>query len=282
MALLLHSMFEFWPIIEKILKLSDAKLVTEIGSENATTTKALCDWAVLDKACRIISVDVKPDEQLLALAKDFKQLKVLAKSSLEVLPELPVQDIYLIDGDHNYYTVYSELQKIHEKSVAHGHPVIIILHDVGWPCARRDLYYYPSLIPESFRQPFSFDMGITLDNSGLISGGFRGESAFACAEKEGGPRNGILTAIEDFMGQNPVYEFDKIDAVFGLGIMISDQHPVKVLVTDCITSYSGNFLLSTLERNRLELFLRVIALQDEVLELKKSQDSSISPSTPSQ
>ncbi len=31
---------------------------------------------------------------------------------------------------------------------------VLILHDVGWPYGRRDLYYTPETIPEEFRQPY--------------------------------------------------------------------------------------------------------------------------------
>ena len=62
-----------------------------------------------------------------------------------------------IDGDHNWYTVYNELQLLAE--VARARPArrcrVLILHDVGWPYGRRDLYYAPEQIPEEFRQPYA-------------------------------------------------------------------------------------------------------------------------------
>ena len=65
-------------------------------------------------------------------------------------------DAALIDGDHNWYTVYNELQLLAEVAREAGAPLpVLIMHDVGWPYGRRDLYYAPEQIPEEFRQPYA-------------------------------------------------------------------------------------------------------------------------------
>lgn len=41
---------------------------------------------------------------------------------------------------------------------------------------------------------------------------------------EGGPRNGVLTAVEDFLAENPsAYHFCRIRLEYGLGILQSRQ-----------------------------------------------------------
>ena len=73
-----------------------------------------------------------------------------------MLPGLPPVDAALIDGDHNWYTVYHEMKAIAEVARANGAPLpVMILHDVGWPYGRRDLYYAPDTIPEECRQPYA-------------------------------------------------------------------------------------------------------------------------------
>ena len=63
-------------------------------------------------------------------------------------------DVVLIDGDHNWYTVFNELRLIEEMSRLKGFPMpLVMFHDIGWPYGRRDMYYNPSDIPEEFRQP---------------------------------------------------------------------------------------------------------------------------------
>ena len=81
-------------------------------------------------------------------------------------------DAALIDGDHNWYTVYHELRLLHEVARAAGEPLpLLILHDVGWPYGRRDLYYGPEQIPEEFRQPYA-QQGMLKGSSELLEAGW--------------------------------------------------------------------------------------------------------------
>ena len=73
---------------------------------------------------------------------------------------------------------------------------LLILHDIGWPLARRDAYYAPERIPAEHRQPLAHNTFLLPDEPGTADEGM----PFACvAAREGGPRNGILTAVEDFL-----------------------------------------------------------------------------------
>ncbi|MBL7373602.1 class I SAM-dependent methyltransferase, partial [Escherichia coli] len=77
-----------------------------------------------------------------------------------------------------------------------GKPLLALMHDVSWPCARRDCYYAPDRIPEEHRHPHSFDGGVSLGQPDCLPNrGFRGAGSFAWALHEGGPRNGVLTAV---------------------------------------------------------------------------------------
>ena len=58
-------------------------------------------------------------------------------------------DAVLIDGDHNWHTVYNELKIVDEFQVW----PITLLHDIDWPYGRRDVYYDPSTVPAEYRQP---------------------------------------------------------------------------------------------------------------------------------
>ena len=67
---------------------------------------------------------------------------------------------------------------------------LLILHDVGWPYGRRDLYYAPEQIPEEFRQPY--------DRRGMMPGqrelARRGRAQPAIWQRgraRAGPRNGV-------------------------------------------------------------------------------------------
>ena len=84
------------------------------------------------------------------LAQKFSgnpNVSVKKGTSLEILPHLDgAFDCILIDGDHNWYTVYEELKTISSRSLLRPGG-IIFFHDVEWPWGRRDMYYQPELIP---------------------------------------------------------------------------------------------------------------------------------------
>jgi hypothetical protein len=144
-----------------------------------------------------------------------------------------------------------------------GRPFLAIYHDVAWPCARRDQYYDPSRIPRPFLQPHTWDRGIVPGEPGTVAGGFRGEGHWACAIREGGPQNGVLTAIEDFVrGREHELSWGFVPAVFGLGVLFSTSAPWAELLTHLLLPYHDNPLLERLERNRLDCYLSVIAWQD--------------------
>ena len=73
----------------------------------------------------------------------------LKTRSLDYLasPDFKGFDLYMIDGDHNYYTVTKELETIHQ----HFKPEdIVLFNDVVGPYATRDLYYDPDFIPPEY------------------------------------------------------------------------------------------------------------------------------------
>lgn len=133
--------------------------------------------------------------------------------SLQVLPTLDLPfNCILIDGDHNWYTVYNELKLIDERNLLRPGGVIFF-HDVAWPWARRDMYYQPETIPPEYRH--KCEEVIDPEKSGPLGG-----IEFRKACFEGGARNGVLTAIEDFLREERTsYRFFRVTAGHGLGIL---------------------------------------------------------------
>ncbi len=260
--LLLHSMSEFHEIIFELLDRTQPKTIMEIGSETGIVSDRLVSYCQEHNA-RLITIEPIPAEHLIERATNSEAFDLVIGQSIVHLREHGCDaDLVLIDGDHNYYTVFNELSLIQESWAKAGRHGIILMHDVGFPWARRDLYYDPSSIPESERHPYSYELGVTLDCTEAIRGGFRGEGQFACALTEGGPKNGVLTAIEDFLAANEQYSFRHIDAVFGLGVLYRRGGDFAPAVESVFNRYD-TALLRRMERNRLELYLRVIELQDQ-------------------
>ena len=145
------------------------------------------------------------------------RVRVAKGTSLDVLPTISEAfDCILIDGDHNWYTVYNELRLIHQRSLlAEGG--LILLHDVGWPYGRRDMYYNPEAIPSAYRQPYALKgivrgQSVLADDAGI-------NDMRANARHEGGYRNGVQTAAEDFLRETDAYVSYFSTLEHGLGVL---------------------------------------------------------------
>jgi hypothetical protein len=268
--LLIHSMSEFSEIILAVLEISDTKNIVEIGAEYGGNTAMLADFAG-ERGGSLVSVDPAPKPEFLDWVEAHPSVRHIGKPSLQAFAELANVDAWVIDGDHNWYTVYNELKQADAICKRDGKPLLAILHDVNWPSGRRDMYYAPDAIPAAFRHPYSYDGGAVLDQSDLVfQQGFRGHGHFAWAMHEGGPRNGVLTAIEDFLEEEHAagreLGFAEIPAVFGLGVLFDLNAEWSGRVAEAVLPYHDNKLLRTLEENRLRNYLRVIELQDAALQ----------------
>lgn len=139
--------------------------------------------------------------------------------SLDVLPDVGLVDVALIDGDHNWYTVHHELQLLQRAARSAARPTpLAICHDACWPYGRRDMYHNPETIPPAYRHPW--------ERAGILPGSSvlhrdRGLGVrFANARDEGGPRNGVMTAIEDFVATaNEPLDLTVLPVLHGLAII---------------------------------------------------------------
>jgi hypothetical protein len=265
--LLIHSMAEFSDLILQSLTLADARTIAEIGTEAGGMSALLADYCRAQGGA-LTCIDPAPQPAFVHWLASHPEVRHLATTSLDALSEISVHDAWIVDGDHNWYTVYHELQQIKAICRRRGTPLLAFLHDVGWPCARRDQYYAPDRIPAAHRHPHSFDGGATLDRAKLVEGsGFRGMGQFAFALTEGGPRNGVMTAIDDFLREEleggRAYGFAEIPAVFGLGVLFDTDATWSEALADLLLPYHQNRLIRTLEQNRLRNYLRVIELQEQ-------------------
>lgn len=226
-------MQHFWEnCIRPLLESIDARRIVEIGVGDGGDTKNLLSYAEpMDGHIDAIDPDACCDiEQWTSPALHYHK-----DLSLNVLGTLADYDAVLIDGDHNWYTVYHELLMIGQTAKKMGKFPLIMLHDVGWPYARRDLYYSPETIPPAFRQPFE-RKGLLPDSHGLSDDASFNEG---CNNSiyEHAIKNGVLTAVEDFLGEtDEKIRFVQIPGWHGLGILASEvlisDHPRLHLLLD--------------------------------------------------
>lgn len=209
--------------IVPIAKKRGWKKLCEIGASKGNSTDQLLK---LPDICHTI-IDPGLDADLAAKYTADRRVTVLRNLSLKALAEMEGQyDCFLIDGDHNWYTVWNELNMIRQRGLLRPGGMIFF-HDVEWPYGRRDLYYQPETIPIGYRLEFK-RKGVLRGHNALVdSGGANWH--LSNAVREGGPRNGVLTAIEDFLAEHPSeYQFCRIRVQFGLGILQSrSSDPAK-------------------------------------------------------
>jgi cephalosporin hydroxylase len=266
-------MFPFWEsVVAPAIAASGAKRIIEIGALRGETTVLMLEALGPDAELHVVDPvpAFDPEEHI----KRFPGRYVFHRDlSLNVLPDAEPFDVALIDGDHNWYTVYNELRLLREASRRGGRPLpLLIMHDVGWPYGRRDLYYSPDQIPAEFRQPYARrgmrpgrksllprgGMNITLDN----------------AEQEGGPRNGVMTAVDDFVAEHDVpLRVLVIPIYFGLAIVaeerLLDERPELRSLLDGFESEAGKEkLLELSEEIRIEATVfehNIFRMHDEQL-----------------
>jgi len=264
--LLIHSMSEFRDIILEALNLADARSIVEIGAEYGGMSTLLADHAGA-RGGRLTSIDPAPKPQFLDWVASRPDVEHVASTSLSVILDMTHVDAWVVDGDHNWFTVYHELQAIEAVSRRDGKPMLVFLHDVCWPCGARDAYYAPDQIPEHFRQPYSYSGGSFPGHSQLVPNrGFRGMGHWAAATHEGGPRNGVRAAVEDFVNDVQVaggnLGYAEVPAVFGLGVLFDLEASWSKNLAQLLAPYHDNRLLRSLEENRLANYLQVLELKD--------------------
>jgi cephalosporin hydroxylase/glycosyltransferase involved in cell wall biosynthesis len=198
--------------------------VVEIGALRGETTELLLD--ALPRDAQLHVIDPLPQFDPSEHERRFGGRYVFHRdTSHAVLRDLEAVDVAIVDGDHNWFTVYRELDLLRQAARAAGSPLpALILHDVLWPYGRRDLYYEPARIPEEFRQPHE-RRGMKPGQAELLppdEGGIN--PTLHNATTEGGARNGVMTAIDDFVAEHdqPVRRV-VLPIYFGLAIVADEE-----------------------------------------------------------
>ncbi len=253
--LLLHSMALFREILEVVFEHRHIATVVEIGVETGQVSGLYAELGADDVYC----IEPIPSDELRAQMAEHPALHLVERHSPAALAELPIADLYVLDGDHNYATVRAELNWILE----HAPEAMVAFHDVLWPCSRRDLYYQPSLLRADQRHSCTED-GPTVWHDRMTSSGFIGCGAFTGATQAGGEENGVLTAIEDAVAHDDSRRFTIVPAIFGLGLLLHADTANDTRLLGALRPYTHSRLLMAMENNRIALYTRVLAMQAEM------------------
>lgn len=251
----LYSMSNWAPIYLPLLEKISPKRIVEIGVELGGNT------AVLEKFCIQYRVELHlVDTDLKAKTEGFEHdmLFYHQKKSIDFFADFRGAQVYFIDADHNYQSVFAELELIgraHKKE----DPLLVILHDTGWPCGFRDCFYDPSTA-ESPKDTISVVKGPVPWRSDLVEGGF-GAALFGWKNREGGAKNGVRHAIEDFVGQRSGWSrmyFTPFYGICFLWLESSLSEDLQHDIRDWLVSLErAEPIFATLEWNRLLLYLKI-------------------------
>lgn len=259
-------MNRFWEaVIRPCLESIQAKSIVEIGSDRGLGTKKIIDYCK-EYNGKLISIDPFPKYDYEEWEKESEgRFKLYKDLSLNRLPLLNQYDAILVDGDHNWYSVYNELTII-KKVFGEKELPLIFLHDIGWPYARRDLYYNPDNIPEAYRQPYE-KKGILPGELNLVEhGGLNDHLNNSIYENN--LKNGVLTAIEDFLNELDSPDdigFIGMPGFFGLGIIYSKNKHKSIL--DVIHSESLNYRITEeVEKERVQKLIENKNISDTLKE----------------
>jgi hypothetical protein len=198
------SMAQLWDsTVLPLLEAHSPKTVIEIGANQGSQTRLIAAWASEHRAVLHV-VDPMPAFDTDAYEREWSGHLVVHRTvSLSALALIGSADMVLVDGDHNWYTVLNELGEIDRLN---SDWPLVVIDDVGWPYGRRDMYYDPETVPAEHRHPFrkSALRRFRSDGGGLrrlrsALGREELSTGFFNATHEGGPHNGVLTAVEDFL-----------------------------------------------------------------------------------
>jgi GT2 family glycosyltransferase len=272
-------MLAFWDdLIEPLLDLLRPERILEIGSDRGTTTRALLDYAE-EHGTTVHVIDPRPNFDTAELEREHAGRVVFHRAlSLEVLPKLEPVDVALIDGDHNWYTVFNELRLLEGRADdERTQPPVIALHDVGWPYGRRDLYYDPESIPADKRSAYE-RRAIHPDSDDLVEEGINAH--LANAVRPAPERSGVLGGIEDFMEKSGRdWELYELAGDHGLGVLIARETlDRRSEIADLLDSTSRpEFLrrrVEALERARIDTEVRRAKAGREATAARKAAEAA--------
>lgn len=265
-------MNRFWKdIILPIIQKSNSKHIIELGCDSGKNTKNIIDYCMKNKA-KVSVIDPLPKFDIEQWKEKYgKEVSFHKELSLNVLSLIKDYDTVLIDGDHNWYTVYNELKIIEKQSQMNIFP-LVFLHDIGWPYGRRDLYYNPDNIPLGYRQPYK-KLGMVPGQSSLVEeGGLNTHLNNGIYENN--LRNGVLTAVEDFLSETKYdLAFIKINVFHGLGIIIDKQFEELIAYVNEVVN-SGQ-LIEMVEIERIKEHIENLKLKKKIYRYREKLNKII-------
>jgi GT2 family glycosyltransferase len=261
-------------LIYPLLEALRPRVIVEVGVEVGAVTGPLLRWAQANDAV-LHAIDPDPNLSVERLQAEYgERLQFHREKSLMVLGELGQVELALIDGDHNWYTVINELRTLEDSArEQEREPPVMLLHDVGWPYGRRDLYYDPHSIPEAHRQPYA--RGGLKPGRAELGPGLNDH--LENAQLEGTPANGVLSAVEDFVVGSPTeWQMWLLPGLSGMAMLVSKHTlegcaPLRELVNQINSAEFLRAHCEAIEQARWDAELKRANIQRRLAETQLKQ-----------
>ena len=157
----------------------------------------------------LINAILKYDAQFTQI--NTNDSECISENPIDALQKLENYDAIFIDDDSNWYTLFNELNIIAKTNKEF--PIVFICNN-NFPNKRRDSYSNPNIIPDNFRQKYCKELPVYFNNEKIII-----NDGFFHACEENTPKNGVLTAIEDFLNENSHVGIIKINCIKEISIL---------------------------------------------------------------
>ena len=218
-------------IIPTFLSRFKVRKVLAIGLSNELIMNKIISFC-FDNNCLFYSID--PTIKINDLIEDYDNLednlkeniKYFNDDSLDVLPELDNFDAVFINDDPNWYTVYNELNLIKKNNV---HFPIVFVCNNKYPHKRRDSYINPEKIPKEYKNECYKDLPILYEEDGEVKRTMV-KDGFCHAIQKDTPKNGVLTAIEDFLKENSKLKSLEINPLEGVTLIYEPSEVVDIRI----------------------------------------------------
>ena len=148
--------------------------------------------------------------------KELNNMSFIKENPLNALPTLNNYDAIFLDDDPNWFTTYNELKII--KNSNDEFPLVFICNNI-FPHKRRDTYSNPDCIPDEFKNDYS--KTLTYDEINIYDNTYH-------AIEENNSKNGVLTAIEDFLDENKSINMMNIKLINGITILYPENNISKI------------------------------------------------------
>jgi glycosyltransferase involved in cell wall biosynthesis len=171
----------------------------EVGRGNDEFTEAACLEAT-QWGGKVISIRREPPR------RRFSNLKVRRRYTRGSIASVGPVDLVVLHGEPNWWTTSWQLAGVRRGAERAQRPLPpIVVADAGLPRGRRDSYETPDEVPADARQPV------------------RREGDRWIAVEENTPRNGVLTAVEDFANEHGGLEVLSIPGLGGVAVVLDPE-----------------------------------------------------------